>query len=333
MKALKLFSISNLRVILFNLVVITLILVVFEVVMRKLDLPGFDACKMSHDYGTADPELGFAPVPGSEVAGSRLNELGLRGPALLTEKASRHFRILFMGDSTCWGLGVKIEDTFAAIATRLIAEDNPDLKVEYILGAFPGYSSYQSKVMQRKLLPLDPDLVIFYVGAHNDHVRARYFKDSEIPLRSARLNASWHKIHLFRAIEGFTGTVCHSLFRHLRSRDARSRVPVKEFHENVLEMVGSVIKQKKKAIILIPPYSNHSLRRHHTIPKYQKSLETISRELHIPFIKLQNIFESQDDNLVYFTDLFHFRELGHKLTAREIRRIVAKDIIVEQSGI
>jgi|TARA_B100001964_G_scaffold130571_1_gene144314 lysophospholipase L1-like esterase len=322
----------NLSVILFSTVVIIFILVTTEVVMRKLDLPSFDACKMSPDYGATDPELGFAPIPGSEVAGSILNELGLRGTALPTEKAPDHFRILFLGDSTCWGLGVKIEDTFAAITTRLIAEDNPDLKVEYLLGAFPGYSSYQSKIMLKKLFSMNPDLIVFFVGANNDHVRARYFKDSDIPLRFARQSASWHKIHLLRAIEGFTDTVCYKFLRHFKSRDARARVPIKEFHENMLEMVESTIKHEKQAIILIPPYSNHSLRRHHTIPKYQECLETVSRELNVPSIKLQNIFQSHDENIVYFTDFFHFREFGHKLTANEINRIVAKEIVVKRSG-
>ena len=62
---------------------------------------------MGHDYGAADPELGFAPIPSSEVAGNKLNEHGMRGPLLPIKKNSGNFRILFIGDSTCWGLGVK----------------------------------------------------------------------------------------------------------------------------------------------------------------------------------------------------------------------------------
>ena len=97
-------------------------------------------------------------------------------------------------------------------------------------------------------------------------------------------------------------------------------------------VVVSKIEFSRPSIILIPPYSNHSLRRHHTIPKYQECLETVSRELNVPSIKLQNIFQSHDENIVYFTDFFHFREFGHKLTANEINRIVAKEIVVKRSG-
>jgi lysophospholipase L1-like esterase len=98
-------------------------------------------------------------------------------------------------------------------------------------------------------------------------------------------------------------------------------------------MVKSVIKHKVQAIILIPPYSNHRLNRHPTIPKYQNSLETIARNYNVPFVDLQNIFKLQDDNQVYFTDLYHFNELGHKLAAHEIQRIVAEEKIIEHSGI
>ncbi len=321
------------KILLFNVVVIVFILIVCEFVMIQFNLPHFDACKMGHDYGAADPELGFAPIPGSEVAGFKLNEHGLKGPVLSTEKTPGHFRILYIGDSTCWGLGVKLEDSFSALATRLIAEKQTGCRTEYILGAFPGYSSYQSKIVLKKLLPMKPDLVVFYVGANNDHTRARYFKDSDIPLRSARLHATWHKIHLLRAIEVFRDKIYRKFLRKLRSRNARARVPIKEFHENIIEMVKSVINHEAHAIILIPPYSKHRFNRHPTIPKYQKSLETISREFNIPFVKLQNIFEPQDEKLVYFSDFYHFNELGHKLTAYEIQRIVAEEMIVEHSGI
>ena len=333
MRDLQLFSNSILRVVLLNIVVMTVVLAVVEVIMHKFNVPHFDACDMGHDYGAADPELGFAPVPGSEVAGFKLNKLGLKGPLLSTKKSPGHFRILYIGDSTCWGLGVKLVDSFSALATRLISEDNPNLRVEYILGAFPGYSSYQSKIMLKKLLPMEPDLVVFYVGANNDHTRARYFKDSDIPLRSARLNTTWHKIHLLRLIEIFSDKIYRKFLRKLRTRDAQARVPIKEFHENVTEMVRSVIKHEAHVIILIPPYSNHRLKRHPTIPRYQKSLESIARNFNIPFVKLQDIFESYEENLVYFSDLYHFNELGHKLTAYEIQRILVEELIVERIGI
>ena len=327
MKISQLSSRPNLRIILFNIVVLAFVLAIVEVIMRKFDLPRFDACKMDHDYGTADPELGFAPIPGSEVAGFKLNKYGLKG-ALPTEKSPGHFRILYMGDSTCWGLGVKLEDCFSALATRLIAEDNPDHKVDYVIGAFPGYSSYQSRIMLKRLLPVKPDLVVFYVGANNDHTRARYFKDSKIPSRSARLHVSWHQIHLLRAIEGFRDKIYRKFLRKLRSRDASSRVPTNDFHDNITEMLKSVIKHGSHALILIPPYSNHRLDRHPTIPKYQQILESLSLEFKVPFVKLQNIFELQEENLVYFPDLYHFRELGHKITSQEIQRVVANEILI-----
>ncbi len=102
------------------MVAITLLLPIVEVIMHKFDLSSFDVCKMSHDYEVADLELGFAPIPGSEIGGNKLNEHGMRGPLLPIKKKPGNFRILFLGDSTCWGLGVKLEDSFSALATSLI---------------------------------------------------------------------------------------------------------------------------------------------------------------------------------------------------------------------
>ncbi len=78
-----------------------MLLPIVEVIMQKFDLPSFDACKMGHDYGVADPELGFAPIPGSEIGENKLNEHGMRGPLLPIKKKPGNFRILFLGGSTC----------------------------------------------------------------------------------------------------------------------------------------------------------------------------------------------------------------------------------------
>jgi len=322
------------KVILFNIVVIgvVIILTIVEVVMRRLDLPKFDACVMGSDYSIADPELGFVSVPNGMVGEVKLNKRGLRGSVLPIEKNPGHFRILFIGDSTCWGFGVQLEDTFAAAATRLIAEDNPEHTIEYVIGAFPGYSSYQSRIMLDRLIPMKPDLVVFYVGANNDHTRARYYKDSDIPGRAARLHSSWHQVRLLRAIESVSDKFYRKFLRKLRSYDAKTRVPIREFQENILDMVKKVTEMNAETLILIPPFSDYRLNRHPTIPKYKDSLETIAREFGVPYVRLQEKFKLEDEKLVYYSDLYHFSKLGHKIVAQEIRKIVAREGIVEHRG-
>ena len=106
-----------------------------------------------------------------------MNELGLRGPVLPVAKPDGHYRILYVGDSTCWGLKVPLEESFAHRATERIGADHPDTVFEYMIGAVPGYSSYHSTVIVKRLLPRKPDLVVFYVGARNDHSRANRRRD------------------------------------------------------------------------------------------------------------------------------------------------------------
>ena len=152
-----------------------------ELLLRWLDLPRFDACSDTAEYAVPDPQLGFAGRPGGSVRGIPLNEEGLRGPVLAEPKPQDRFRILFLGDSTCWGVGVPIERTFAARTTQLLSAAQPDERFEFLIGAFPGYSTYHSRILLERMLPMQPDLVVLYVGARNDPWRARYFPDADIP--------------------------------------------------------------------------------------------------------------------------------------------------------
>lgn len=314
----------------FNIVVIVAILVIAELFMRKYDLPRFDACVSTVDFAKPDPQLGFAPVPNSEVSGIKLNEMGLRGQLVPLENTEKHYRILYIGDSTCFGLGIEdLDQIFASKASFYINEDNPDIKVEYIIGAFPGYSSFQSRFLLDKLLPMTPDLVIFYVGAHNDHTRTSYYKDSSIPKRTSRLNKGWHKVHLLKATECVYDIFYRKFLRKLRTRDAKARVPLKEFKKNMTYMVEKVINARSKAIILIPPYTNHRLNRRPNIQKYREALEQIAKRFNIPYIDLQEKFKIEDENKLYFNDLFHFQEYGHLITAREIKRKVSEENMVK----
>jgi lysophospholipase L1-like esterase len=318
----------NRKVLFFRVTSIALSLFFLELGLRGLDLPKFDACLRKLQIGIPDPELGFITAPGNTVANFTMNEVGLRGPALPKEKPSGHYRVLFIGDSTCWGLGVPLDETFASISSQLIADDHPELTVEFLIGAVPGYSSYQSRIMLQRLLPMQPDLVVFYVGARNDHNRARYFRDEEIPQRFARRQAAWHQIRLLRVAEYIRDRSYRKFFRQLRTWEAKSRVPPESFKKNMLAMLTSVSDAGAKSIMLIPPYSDRLLEKHPTILKYQTILEETAQQFKVPYVKLQDQFEQHDPNDVYFADHYHFNGSGHELTARQIHAVAEKEVLI-----
>ncbi len=310
--------------VLFRVVPSLVILGLFELGLRVADQPKWDACWIQKEnFWAQDPELGFTYRPGSVVVKAKINERGLRGPLLPQAKPEGTKRILFIGDSTCFGLAVKLKDSFAVRSTALLQAVDPQHKYEYVIGALPGYSSYHSRIMLEHLLPMQPDLVVFYVGAHNDHSRARYYPDGDIAQRVARRAAAWHQVHLLQLLENLRDRSCKSLFCKLKPRVEQARVPPAAFRENMTAMLERTRVAGAQVLVLLPPYSKYLLEDHPTIPLYQQVLEETAREFGVAYVKLQETFANYDEEKLYLKDMFHFRELGHEVTARAITAAVA----------
>jgi lysophospholipase L1-like esterase len=309
------------------------VLVATEALLRRADLPHFDACSATADFAIPDAELGFVGAPGAIVAGESLNALGLRGPMLATTKPVETIRMLFLGDSTCWGLGVPLEAGLAARAAQLVAKDHPDHAVEYLIGAFPGYSSYQSKIQLRRLLPMQPDLVVFYVGARNDSTRHRYFRDAEIPARRARVDAGWHRVRLLRLGEALGDRVYKSALRKVLSYDARARVPLGAFRANISEMLEQIERAGVAGLIVVPPVSGRLLEREPSASGYREALIETAKSHGVPIVPLQEIFDRAGAEQMYFEDGYHFSVRGHEHAARAIARAIeAYDLVRSPRG-
>lgn len=312
----------------FRMIPALLVLGALELGLRALDLPAFDACwhvKETFWQPEPDPELGWRYRPGSVIGPATLNQHGWRGPILEAEKAPGRYRILYIGDSTCFGLGVALEDSFAARSAAGIQRDRPGQIVEYQIGALPGYSSHHSRVLTRRLLPLHPDLVVFYVGGHNDHSRGRYFPDGDIPVRLARREQAWHGFGTARLLENLVDYAYRKWFRKLRSDAAKARVPPDDFHANVRDMVERTRAAGAVPLILSPPFSKFMQEDHPIFPLYQEALADVAAEQQALLVDLQRHFTRYDDDEVYFRDGFHFSPLGHRVAGEQIRLAVAAE--------
>lgn len=116
-----------------------------------------------------DPEAGvFVPRPGYEVKGARIhikiNSLGFRGDEFTREKPARTVRIACLGASTTFCA----ESSSNATTWPQRLQDKlqaafPDVRIEVINAAVGGYVAADNvKVLEHRVLPLDPDLVIYY---------------------------------------------------------------------------------------------------------------------------------------------------------------------------
>ncbi len=296
-----------------------------EWALRAADAPRFDACRMgTEEPWSPDPEVGFVLAPHTTVGPGRTNELGLRGAVLPLEKAEGERRVLFVGDSTAWGLDVPEKASFAARSTELLAAAFPGASWTRLNGAVPGHTSFQSLGMLRRLLDYAPDYVVFYVGARNDASRARYFSDSEIPTRLQRLQEPWHEVRVLRLLEAGRDRFFRSLLRKLRPKREQARVTPEVFRENLQQMLESTARSGAGAVVLVPPTSERLLAKYPALPEYSAILEEVAAEFGAPAVPLQDFFRDGDEDALYREDGYHFNESGHAVAAAEIARAVEK---------
>jgi hypothetical protein len=188
------------------------ILGVVEVGLRVLGLPAAEPrarfvneeAERAHagiDF-VGDDELFWRLPPSRFVVGGayRTNRLGLRGPEVRRPKPAGVFRVAVVGDSCAFGLGLDLPDTFGA---RLEALRGPGReRVEVVRVAVPGYSSLQSLVLARRMLPaLGADATVLWVGAFNDAAPACGASDARLAAAGrSRVLPVLRRLALFRAI-------------------------------------------------------------------------------------------------------------------------------------
>jgi hypothetical protein len=134
------------------------------------------------------PELGEIPVPGQQ--GERRlsavftfrysnNSLGWRGRREYREAKQTDYRVLFLGDSFTYGLGVNDDQTFAALVEKALRTDH--LSVEVMNAGCPGKGTdYELKSFQTVGRKFHPDLTVlgFFCNDFQDNERSEYYNIS-----------------------------------------------------------------------------------------------------------------------------------------------------------
>jgi lysophospholipase L1-like esterase len=156
---------------LFSLIPLLLLLLVAEVAARLVvtGRPEVSTVPLPEESAgllEANHELFWSVIPNLDLnyLGGRVqtDSRGLRNGEI-KEKAENEFRILSLGESTTFGVGVDNHDTYTAILESLLQTRHPDKTIRSINAGVSAYSSFQSlKYLQLKGVELKPDVVVFY---------------------------------------------------------------------------------------------------------------------------------------------------------------------------
>ena len=119
-----------------------------------------------------EPMVGFLRVA--------TNDMGLRGSQLPGGRRPREVRVLCLGDSVTFGLGVRNGQTWPKQLERVLLS-SPELHgrpVHVLNGGVPGWSSVQGMRLFDRIRWYEPDFVVFWFG-YNDVQAALGRPDAE----------------------------------------------------------------------------------------------------------------------------------------------------------
>ncbi len=110
------------------------------------------------------------PPNATGVAGLVTNQFGLRGPPISLAKPARTIRIAFLGASTTVGFhhfSFSYPEYVTFWLNRYAAANRLDVRFEVLNGGREGIGSDDiAAIVRDELLPLDPDLAVYYEGAN-----------------------------------------------------------------------------------------------------------------------------------------------------------------------
>lgn len=117
----------------------------------------------AHPYTAYDMKPGYG-IPG-EVT---INSLGFRGKEFSETKQPGTYRIVTLGGSTTYGIGLEEDGTYPYFLEKVLQERLGTDSIEVINAGLVSATTAESlSRFLLKVVPLDPDLVIFYEG-YND---------------------------------------------------------------------------------------------------------------------------------------------------------------------
>jgi lysophospholipase L1-like esterase len=272
---------------------LAIVLVLLEVGARLLDPLGISYYPETARYLDTliiEEPIGYRHRPGLEGkfygVPVKISSVGLRDREV-GDKPRGEYRLLVMGDSVPFGVGVRYEDSFPHQLELLLNQKRSARQVRTINMGVPSYNTEQELIQLQALgLPLQPDAVILLFSSNDIEPKLWVFDKRK----------KWYADMVQRS---YAGSLLYVLFRDIRvftsaqaaapaATEARdtSRLALDQYRpdsprwqaiDRSLTEISRILRQRKAPFVL---FTNNEL------PFIVEMLETVARREGFPLVNL-----------------------------------------------
>ena len=275
-------------------------------------------------YINEDPLFMWSLVPNYDDGLVKINSKGFRDKEYSVSKDKNTFRMLVLGDSSTFGVGVNsfTKTYHSLLEEKLNKSKDSDKNYEIINGGVTGYTSSQGlNIYKHKFAKYEPDVVTFYFGI-NEVISRFYMDDKQI----MRVNKSNKKEILIGSILGKLESyrLLSKITLNIKTRFLGKvpRVSLEDYGKNIIEM-NEICKKNGSRFLLISPLlrnQGYEDMRKQKIIIYRKKLEDISKKHNIPLLTIELLTEKSNvSNAQFFSDSVHPNEQGNIVLMEALR--------------
>lgn len=318
--------------------------------------------KLKPNISISDPDNTF-------WQGTVSNSHGFRTPEFSLQKKPGTLRIVCFGDSSTFGIGAAMEDTWPYQLQGMlqrndvgqiegpISDDSPAPFVEVINAGVPGYTSHQGlQHMRQEIDRLQPDVVLASY-ANNDFW---HWDDQTDAQHAARLNdgLSVRRIvmqsrlaqlmdNVLSRIRNRPGSATQDIsspnqhwaeaatwnYKEPR-REWTRRVPPNAFRENISTM-ADICAARNVPLVLVK-WPDQPQAAGHWSPRieYQAILDEIARDRHLAVADVVSLFQANRSwavNTYVPNDIVHVNGDGNRLAAVAARDAIQRALAADQA--
>jgi lysophospholipase L1-like esterase len=284
--------------------------------------PSISAIRLTYDeqllWGLSEDQLNNPQY--------QINSLGLRGPEVQEDSRPR---LLSLGDSSVFGDRVSYEETFTTVATQILAKEGQS--IQPVIGAIPGYSSFQAVRQLERLGGLKPKFVLIgtlwsdaiQINGESDlEVQERLAKSLVVRLHLAapldaatRVSAAVARLRMFlKPGEGQIGWI--SSGARAPKPGLHSRVPLENYKENLETLVQMARDLGAEPIFLMLPHpiEDQGEQLAEVYTQYRNAMREAAKNQNLPLIDGPRYFaEHPCGGCTRFADNIHPNAIGHAL--------------------